>query len=164
MTVKGGSGGGRQSSNSVSSSSGITSVAITGRREQNQQHFIHNPSQLAGKGGKNSGSSNTSVVDKNGGENQGNTNMKWFSGKVHDSGPQLLSLSPLRLDEEGVDDSLMDGLDGTSTSGVFFAGGGSSRMNGGGDMNASPSAPSTPGELLKRRSRGRSKMNIFLNC
>ncbi|CAL8129239.1 unnamed protein product [Orchesella dallaii] len=59
-------------------------------------------------------------------------NMKWFGSKVQDSGPQLLSLSPLRLDEEG---ELNDNVSDT----VFFP----------------PSAPSTPSEM-KRRSRGRS--------
>ncbi|XP_035715266.1 uncharacterized protein LOC110851648 isoform X2 [Folsomia candida] len=52
--------------------------------------------------------------------------MKWFGSKGSDGGPQLLSLSPLRLEDE----------DDTS---AFFP----------------PSAPSTPSEV-KRRTRGRS--------
>ena len=64
--------------------------------------------------------------------------MKWFGGKIHDSGPQLLSLSPLAIDDN--DTGEHNGNDG-----LYFP----------------PSAPSTPAEL-KKRSRGRSKLIIII--
>jgi len=68
------------------------------------------------------------------------TKMKWFGSKAsYDTGPQLLSLSPLRLDEDD------DGCGDNASNSVFFP----------------PSAPATPVEM-KRRPRGRSKF-IFIS-
>jgi hypothetical protein len=66
-------------------------------------------------------------------------NMKWFSSKVQDGGPQLLSLSPLRLEDEDEKER---------NDRVFFP----------------PSTPLTPSEV-KRRTRGRSKFSekIYLS-
>lgn len=98
----------------------------------------------------------------------GTTKMKWFGHKSSggyyqqpgqhetDSGPQLLSLSPLRLDEDGGDEILTGSVDNTN---VFFG----SRGNGVGNNSSSSismTAPSTPNTSTKRRTRGRSKFFI----
>lgn len=154
------SGGVGYSGRSSTSGGGGVTVIITGRRgsssvSTSSSHHLRDNGKIVGGGSsdiiRESVHSRKNSGEGNSGNNSANCdtgsvgNMKWFGGKVHDSGPQLLSLSPLRLDEEG-EDSLNNG-----DSSAFFP-----RSNG--NIEGTPSAPATPGELMKRRSRGRSKI------